>query len=336
MQLLSVVASALLAVQACALQIPPRGSTVVSKTPLTPMQRVRWGGNTTFTTIQAAVDSLDPKQNATLFIYPGVYEEQVAIFRKQALTVYGYSADTMDYRKNRVLITANNSALVLGNNDRSGTLRAHLPDFTMFNVDVRNEFTASQAIAVSAVGPRQAYLGCRLMGYQDTLLTSDGTHYFGHSLIEGAVDYIFGQRSRAYFYKTDMRSVGPGWTTANGRDSVENVSVYVFNRCTVDKSEKAKNGTDGNVLLGRPWRSFARVLFMNTYLWGGLNPAGWAKWQPNDTPANVSFLEFNNTGPGASQLQRVNFSRTLRSDELKDFTMLAVLNSTFWIPPAFL
>ncbi|KAJ3180755.1 hypothetical protein HDU87_001868 [Geranomyces variabilis] len=241
------------------------------------------------------------------------------------------AANSSDYNQNRVLIQANTSAASAGSNDLSATLRAHVNDFALYNVDVRNLYTASQTIALSAVGS-QGYYACRLQGYQNTLLTQDGTQLYSKTLITGAVDFIFGQRGRANFWKSDIRVVDRIWLTANGRNDSQNAAMYFFNQCTVDKAASAPAQTVGNVCLGRPWRDFARVLWMP----GLINADGWVRWQPTGpAPTNVQFLTFNNTGIDSSKF--VNFSRELRADELQPFSMATVLNNnTAWIDRAFL
>ena len=76
---------------------PPPGAVVVDQT----------GQYSDYTTVQSGVDALST--NATglqsLFIYPGVYTEQVYIPPRAAnLSVYGYTTDTSSYEGNTVNI----------------------------------------------------------------------------------------------------------------------------------------------------------------------------------------------------------------------------------------
>ncbi|KAF4467222.1 pectinesterase [Fusarium albosuccineum] len=275
-----------------------------------------------FTTIQQAVDSIS-SPDSVIFIQPGTYEEQVLIPDSVgALTIYGYTEDDQDYSKNQVILTHNLGADEAGNNDSSGTLRAKNTGLKVYNVNVVNSRGKGvQAIALSAYGDQQGYYGCQFSGYQDTVLSNEGHHYFHGSYIEGATDFIFGQEAIAWFESCTIGIVGKGYITASGRDSEDNPSWYVINKSTVE----AAGAGDGETYLGRPWREYARVVFQNSNLGAVVNSAGWSQWGDNPT-GNVYYGEFGNTGDGASG-DRASFSQQLSSA----VAIGDVLGSTSWI-----
>ncbi|GKT60615.1 pectinesterase [Colletotrichum tofieldiae] len=289
---------------------PPSGALVVAKS----------GG--TYTSVQKAVDAA--KSGSVIFIQPGTYNEQVLIpANKGALTIYGYTADDQDYSKNQVTITNNLGADKAGSNDASGTLRAKNDGLKVYNINIVNSRGKGiQAIALSAYGNQQGYYGIQAKGYQDTVLSNQGNHYFHASYIEGATDFIFGQKAIAWFESCTLAISGKGYITASGRDAESNPSWYVINKSTV----KALSGVgDGQTFLGRPWRTFARVVFQNTNLGSVVNSAGWSKWGSNPTN-NVVYREYANTGKGASGT-RASFSKKLSAAvKIGD-----VLGSTSWI-----
>ena len=49
-----------------------------------------------------------------------------------------------------------------------------------------------QAVALRVDGDKAVFYQVRLVGEQDTLLDSNGIHYFYRSYIEGSVDFICG------------------------------------------------------------------------------------------------------------------------------------------------
>ena len=64
---------------------------------------------------------------------------------------------------------------------------------------------------------------------------------------------------------------GPGFITAQGRENPNDKSGFVFYNCNIIG--------DGKVYLGRPWRSYARVLFYNTQMSDIIVPQGWDAWK---------------------------------------------------------
>ncbi|KAI8821075.1 pectin lyase fold/virulence factor [Fimicolochytrium jonesii] len=315
-----------------AVTVPPPDAVIVSQNPISTYKGAvaAVGNRTVFPSLSAAINSTNPKLAAYIFLYPGTYKEQAIIRRKAPLRVVGYSPADTDYRANTVLITASTNAIVVGSNDKSATISVHNDDTVLQNINVENSWVGNQAIALSLYGARIGVYGCQLLGWQDTLLTNDGTHFFGKTLIVGAVDYIFGQRSRAFFQKCDMTSSRSGWVTASGVDTVNNTGVYVFNYCTVGKTKNAEATAEGGVYLGRPWREYAHVVWMRSNLSSVINPAGWAKWGATDNPVHTQYYEYNNVGPGADLSKRVNFSRTLTIAEAKKYEIANVLGTPAW------
>ncbi|KAF8453728.1 pectinesterase-like protein [Kalaharituber pfeilii] len=287
--------SALLAlVEAAVRTSPPAGAIVVSKTP----------SSGQFSAIQAAINSLSTTSTTpqSIFIYPGTYQEQVYIAPRAAqLTIFGSTTDTTSYTANTVTVQQGKSQDDSPNNDATGTIRAHAANLRVYNINIVNtRGKGSQAIAVSAQAGRQGYYGVKLVGYQDTLLANEGNQIYAKSYIDGATDFIFGQRARAWFDRVDIRIKGTGWVTANGRDSGSNVSYYTFNRCNIDVASGVTLGA-GSAYLGRPWRNYSRVVFQNTYMSAVINSAGWSVWSSTDPRTDhVYYMEYGNTGTGSS------------------------------------
>jgi len=176
---------------------------------------------------------------------------------------------------------------------------------------------------------------------QDTLLANTGTQFYSHSYIEGVVDFIFGQEGRAFITKSRIASAGPGCVTASGRNSATNPALYVLDHCEIVLAADAEAGTSGKVYLGRPWYPFAAVSVQNSYLGPQLNPAGWSVWDPppNENIENVTFVEYQNYGPGDWNSQRANFSTLLNtSAEDAPYTIGSVLGSDYmtWVDQRYL
>lgn len=297
------------------------------------------GGSGKYRTVQSGVDALSTSSTTAqcIFIHKGTYNEQVYIPQLQsALTLYGETTDTRSFAANTVTIAQGKSQDDSPNNDQTATLRAHTPNLKVYNINLVNtRGQGSQALAVSAQKDKQGYYGCQFRGYQDTILAQDGSHIFAKSYIEGATDFIFGQRAKAWFENADIRVLAAsiGYITANGRDSSSNPSYYVINKSTVS-AKSGDNVKSGAYYLGRPWRNYARVVFQQTSLSKVVNAAGWRIWNEGDERTDhVEFGEFGNTGDG-SKGTRANFARKLPTA----VDISAVLGTDFkdWVDTAYL
>ncbi|SPQ25674.1 27339075-7534-4851-a438-cd15d811421d [Thermothielavioides terrestris] len=272
-----------------------------------------------YRTVQEGVNALSTttKTPQNLFIFPGTYVEQVYIPPLASnLTVQGYTCNSKSYEGNQATITYNLALINTTSDDKTATLRQWNPNTKVYNLNIVNTFghipQNGQNLALSAEATGQGYYGCQLIGYQDTVLAETGLQLYAKSLIVGAVDFIFGQTALAWFEGVDIRTIATGCVTASGRDSATNPSWYVISRSSV----AGINDTipAGINYLGRPWRSFARVVFQETYLGNVIAADGWKEWSTS-TPntANVTFAEYNNYGPGSVQHEgpRASFSEQL-------------------------
>ncbi|KIJ45280.1 carbohydrate esterase family 8 protein [Sphaerobolus stellatus SS14] len=296
-------------------------------------------GSGEFTSVQAAVNSLpNDSSSRSIFIFSGTYNEQVTITRSGPLTIYGYTTDTSSYTSNTVTITQSKSAGQSGSDPTSATLIVNKANFQLYNVNLKNTFGQSssngQALAVSANGSKQGYYGVGFYSWQDTVLAETGVQFFGSCYIQGAVDFIFGQHAFAFFHKNTIASIGAGCITADGPTNSTD-SIFVINASNIILGPNATSTTSGNVYLGRPWTSFARVVVSNSNLGSHINPAGWSIWSTS-TPntANVLFGEVGNTGAGASGT-RASFSTKLPSTS--GYTISSILGSdyTTWVDTAY-
>lgn len=99
------------------------------------------GSGGTYSTIQAAVDSLSTTSTTAqcVFIEPGSYEEQVTVPSREAqLTFYGYTEDTSSYADNEVTITYNLAVADGLSDEETGTLIVLATNFKMYNINVAN------------------------------------------------------------------------------------------------------------------------------------------------------------------------------------------------------
>ncbi|KAG8950864.1 hypothetical protein FRC04_007096 [Tulasnella sp. 424] len=281
-------------------------------------------GEGKYTTItQALADT----SSSIIYVYAGNYTEPVVISRS-GITIYGQTSNKLSYSSNTVTISGNNYAGAAGSDDASGTVRIRATGVKLYNLNIENTFgkpiDQAQAIALSVYAGTFACYACQIRGYQDTLLAETGTQFYGKCLIQGSVDFIFGQTASIWITGGTINTVGSGSITASGRSSADS-NYYVIDSTTVTGS--------GSVYLGRPWSDYARVIFQNSSLGSNIVAAGWSQWS-SSTPNtdHVTFGEYNNSGSGAWNSARASFATKLSAG----ISITTVLGSTSWIDSAYL
>jgi pectinesterase len=71
--------------------------------------------------------------------------------------------------------------------------------------------------------------------------------------------------------------------------------------------------------LGRPWRTYSRVIYISTELPAEMNPVGWNNWGSAANESTAYYAESNSIGPGASPSTRVPWSHQLTADQVKQY-----------------
>lgn len=183
----------------------------------------------------------------------------------------------------------------------------------------------SQALALRADGDRLEFRGVRFLGWQDTILVNRGRHYFKDCYIEGHVDFIFGAAT-AYFDRCHIHVLADGYITAASTPK-DQAHGYVFADCTI-------TGADGvKTYLGRPWREFAKTVFLRTEMSAAVRPEGWHNWNKPGAEQTTFYAESGSTGPGAGDATRVKWARPLTAAEAAALTPAKVLaGSDGWNP----
>jgi pectin methylesterase-like acyl-CoA thioesterase len=176
---------------------------------------------------------------------------------------------------------------------------------------------------------RAVFRQVRLLGNQDTLYAAsancnpDGDpciptrQYFADCYIEGNVDFIFGD-AKAFFDRCEIHSTAHqgGYITAQGKHYASEDSGFVFRDCTLT----AAPGVTG-VYLGRPWRSYASVVFLSTVMGAHIAPEGWREWHPGETHYldTVFYAEAGSSGPAGAPERRDPHTRFLTPAELQTY-----------------
>jgi pectinesterase len=288
-------------------------------------------GTGQYTSIQEAVNAAPQTSSAAapwiIHVRPGSYREIVYVQREKHF-VRLVGDDPM-----RTTIAFGLYASMKGSDGKPiGTF--HTPtvwidadDFAVENLTIENSAgPVGQALALRIDGDRVSFRNCRLLGWQDTILANRGRHYFSGCTVRGAVDFIFGGAT-AFFDRCAIECVGNGFITA-ASTPVGQAFGFVFSNCEISGSP--------NVLtyLGRPWRAYAKVAFINTHMSEVVRPAGWNNWSQPEREKTAQFTEFGNSGPGAPLSGRVAWSKTLSAGEEGAITATRVIGGPDGWDPA--
>jgi polygalacturonase len=305
--------------------------------------RVAPDGSGDYPTVQDAVSAVTPGER--IVIAPGVYREKV-ILRTAAVTLRGAGGTPAD-----TVIVLDQSAGSTGSTFRSATVEIRAPDFRASNITFANDFNrtheqtaqGAQALALLVNADRAVFRNIRLLGNQDTLYAAsancnpDGNpctvtrQYFADCYIEGNVDFIFGD-GKAFFDRCEIHSTAHngGYITAQGKHYADENSGFVFRDCKLTADPAARE-----VWLGRPWRPYASVVFLNTEMGPHIVPGGWREWRPGDTDYlnTVDYAEYGSRGPGSARETRDPHTRFLTESEARALTPAAFLRgSDQWNP----
>jgi PelA/Pel-15E family pectate lyase len=266
-------------------------------------------GSGDFKTVQQAVDHVQGNKPVVIHIKPGIYREQISVSAgKRFITLRGEDPRT-------TVLTYRLSAQQAGNTRLAFSTLINADDFRAENLSFENSFgTGSQAVALFVDSDRATFKNCRFLGWQDTLFVNGSRHFFKNCYIEGHVDFIFGTAS-AVFEDCTIHSKGPGYVTAHYRTSNEEDTGFVFVRCRL-----TGENTGSGVYLGRPWRPYARVVFIDCWLGSHVRAEGWDNWRDPAREKTASFAEYKSKGPGADPLARVSWSKQLTAREAAEFS----------------
>ena len=295
-------------------------------------------GSGNYKTIQEAVNAVRDlsQERVTIHIKPGIYREKLVI---------------PSWKTNIALIGESSANTIITNNDFSGkdfpggtdsrglnkystfnsyTVLVEGDDFYAAHLTIENTAgRVGQAVALHLEGDRAVVKDCRIRGNQDTLYTgtSRSRQYYEHCYIEGTTDFIFGEAT-VVFQSCTVKSLLNSYVTAASTTRMQQFG-YVFFDCTLIADTAAKK-----VFLGRPWRPYAKTVFIRCELGDHIVAEGWNPWKGDamfpDKEKTAFYAEFANTGPGAVSKGRVPWSKQLSKKEVRQYTVQNILKG--WSP----
>lgn len=296
-------------------------------------------GSGDFVSIQEAVNQVrdHAEKRVVIHIKAGTYREKVVIPSfKRNVTLKGEGATKtiiefddysgkpfrgIDVTGNDKFSTYTSYTMLIAAHDCA------LEDLTVANTAGR----VGQAVALHTEGDRIVVRNCHIIGNQDTLyLAKAGTRNFlENCVISGTTDFIFGAAT-AYFLHCRIESLSNSYITAASTTEYDPYG-FVFESCVLT----AKDNTVDKVYLGRPWRPYAKTVFLHTEMGEHIVAEGWHPWPGDKNFPNKEktafYAEYGSRGPGAKELaQRVPWSHQLKRSSLKKYQVDQVLNG--WKP----
>ena len=300
-------------------------------------------GSGDYATLQAAVDAIpeSTSEEVTLFLRRGIYRERPVIHRDRVRLVG-------EDREAAVIAASGCAKDPDGNGAEMGTFRSATlmitgRDVTVENLTVRNDAgdgrLAGQAVAVYSAGDGGIFRNVTMLACQDTLFCGPlnpavadfiaprrgsaelvqvenlgsctetrSRLYFENCFIRGDVDFIFGPY-RCLFDRCTlyMNKRGGFYTAAN--TPVEQSLGMIFRDCALTGECDAGAG-----YLGRPWRKYARTLFLRCDMDECVSPLGFTDWD-EERVVTDRLGEYGTTGARADLSSRHPAQRHLTAEE---------------------
>lgn len=302
------------------------------------------------------------KTPITISIAPGIYHEKITINKPYVTLVgEGVSnSDTVLTYDDYALFIMEDGFKRGTFRTYSVFIDAH--DVTLKNLTIENASgdskTHGQALALYADGDRLIIDSCRLLGHQDTLFTAPlppkeveprgfigpkqnapritGRHYYKNCYICGDIDFIFGGAT-AYFDNCTIESLArtkgaskiatdtevhgeveiQGYVTAASTPEGQEYG-YVFEHCDFI----SRDCPSGSVYLGRPWREFAKTVFLNCMIGAHIHNDGFHDWGKTAAHETIYYAEYNSIG---NVHPRVSYVHTIPDSDMEKYTKERVL-----------
>jgi len=280
-------------------------------------------GSGDFTGIQDAIDATKsfPPEPITIRIKNGLYREKVRVPSwNTRLSLVGEDVD-----KTRIVWDDYFDKIDRGRNSTffTYTLKVEADDFRAANLTVENTAgPVGQAVAIHVEGNRCRFSHCKFLGDQDTayLAGEDSYQLFENCTIAGTTDFIFGSAT-AVFKDCTIFSKKNSFITAASTTEGKDFG-FVFVNCKLDAAKDVNE-----VFLGRPWRPYAKTVFIECNLGKHICDEGWKVWSNAENPTTTFYAEYNNRGPGADTSGRVEWARTLTREEAQEYTLKNILGT---------
>jgi pectinesterase len=282
-------------------------------------------GSGNYSSIQDAINNCAsfPYKKITIFIKNGTYKEKIRI------NEWNSNIILLGESKENTIITYddNFNKIGLGKNSTfyTYTLLVEANDIVLKNLTIENSSgDIGQAVALSIFSDRVAVTNCKIVGNQDTLYASGiGRQYYLNCYIEGTTDFIFGSAT-ALFENCHIHSKKDSYITAASTPK-EAEYGFVFKNCNLTSDSEITK-----VFLGRPWRIYAKTIYITCKFGEHIVPEGWHNWSKPEAEKTCFYAEYKNYGLGANSEKRVKWAKEISEKQIKKYTISNILGNSKW------
>ncbi|XP_010271168.1 PREDICTED: probable pectinesterase/pectinesterase inhibitor 12 [Nelumbo nucifera] len=293
-------------------------------------------GTGNFTTITAAINFAPSYKSDRIIIYvrEGIYKENVDIPSfKTNIVLLGDGADS-------TVITGSRSMGDGWTTFSSATLGVSGNGFLARDMAFMNTAGPGkqQAVALRVNADLSAVYRCKIVGYQDTLYVHSFRQFYRESDIYGTVDFICGNAA-VVFQGCNMiaRLPIPGQfnvITAQARDNPDMDTGISIQNCSILASDdlSSKSGSVKSYL-GRPWTTYSRTVYMESYIDSLIDPSGWVEWSGDQGLDTLYYGEYENSGPGSDTDGRVTWPgyHIMDYEDARAFTVSEFIAGDQWL-----
>ncbi|KAK6117729.1 hypothetical protein DH2020_048518 [Rehmannia glutinosa] len=154
------------------------------------------------------------------------------------------------------------------------------------------------------------------------------------------VDFIFGNAAVVFqnctiHARKPMQQQKNTITAQNRKDPNQNTGISIHACRIVGEPDLEKAKAAFPTYLGRPWKMYARTVYMLSYMGDHIHPKGWLEWNATFALDTLYYGEYMNYGPGAGLGQRVKWPgyRVITStEEASKFTVAKFIFGSSWLP----
>ncbi|XP_075673856.1 putative pectinesterase/pectinesterase inhibitor 12 [Castanea sativa] len=126
-------------------------------------------------------------------------------------------------------------------------------------------------------------------------------------------------------------------STESSRDSPdEHTGISIQNCSILSTNDLYSNSSSVKSYLGRPWRVYSRLIYLNSHIGSFINLAGWTQWSDDNDDQELKYLhyeEHDNGGPSSSTDDRVKWKgyHKMDVDATYNFTVLEFIKGDEWL-----